>query len=106
MTDSRQAWVQLLYSGTDITGDVSGELLSFGYEDSAEGDADTISVSLINRSRKWIGSWMPEKNQQMSATIHGFHGALACGSFLVDTISGSLDRFHWRHFYAVRYRFY
>ena len=89
VNDSRRAWVQLIYSGADITADVSGDLLSFGYEDNAEGSADTISVSLINRSRKWIGGWMPEKNQQMSATIHGFNGTLACGSFLVDTISGS-----------------
>lgn len=87
--DSRHAWVQLIYSGADITGDVSGDLLSFGYEDNAEGSADTISVSLINRSRKWTGGWMPEKNQRMSATIHGFGGTLACGSFLVDKISGS-----------------
>lgn len=80
--------VDVQYKGLSITDDIGGDVLSFSYTDNAEGEADEISLSIVNAGKKWLNDWMPQKTDLISATIKasGMGGSLACGTFLVDTV--------------------
>ena len=93
MSRARRASIDIDYEHVSITSDLEGSLKSFSYTDMASGETDSISVSLQDRERKWMGSWSPEKGDHISASamFHDWDGegdswGFYCGSFDVDDV--------------------
>lgn len=80
----------VIYEGTDITNDISEDVISITYVDNEDGKVDDVTISLKDESGKWIGPWMPKKGDLLSVMIKPFNAiALNCGKFEVDEISAS-----------------
>ena len=94
MSRARRASVRIRYNNTDITEDIGDDLKTFSYTDAASGESDSISLTLKDRERKWMGGWMPEKGSHISADIifkdwayEGDDWEMYCGEFEVDDVS-------------------
>ena len=94
--EPRKSRVKLTYKDKDVTQSLLPYLTDMTYTDSADGESDSLSVNLSDKSRKWVGGWMPEKGDKISAEIltynwekDGDKGKLACGEFIVDSLSAS-----------------
>lgn len=86
----RRTRIQLLYNDTDISRDITTDLLTFDYTDKESGEADDIAVTLKNNHGLWTGDWFPGKGDTLTATIvdDGF-GDLYCGTFKIDEVEAS-----------------
>lgn len=96
MSRARRALVDIDYEHVNITNDIRGSLKTFSYTDVASGKTDSISVSLQDRERLWMGGWSPKKGDHISAgaMFHDWDGEgdnweLYCGLFEVDNIEMS-----------------
>ena len=92
-TDVMQAEVILKYNGTDATKTISGMMKSFSFTDNANGNADSISLELSNRSGKWFKGYYPEQGDWIKAWIKVTDWSvgkkekkLYLGRFAIDTI--------------------
>lgn len=92
MTNTRRAVANIDYKGINITTELANYLIGFTFNDN-EGSSDDIQIELEDRERKWQGPWMPEKNDEIKATIkllswrfEGQERQLACGTFYVDDV--------------------
>lgn len=90
---TRRTTVELIYEGTDITKDISGDFKAFDFTDNESGQADDISVTLKNDHGLWSGPWFPAKGDSIRATIIDDNGQtkerLYCGKFKVDDLTSS-----------------
>lgn len=88
-----RTWVEVIYAGTNITGSVAPDLLSFSYTDNDGGKADDVDLTLKNNHGRWSGPWLPARGDKITATIiqegEGGRFALPCGSFTVDELEAS-----------------
>jgi len=96
MGRARRAELDISYEHTSITDDIKGCLKSFSYTDIASGGSDSISLSVQDREKKWMGGWSPKKGDHMSAsacfrdwTGDGDNWEMYCGEFEVDDVSMS-----------------
>lgn len=94
MSRARRAFARIRYNNTDITEDIGDDLKEFSYKDAASGESDSISLTLKDRERKWMGGWMTEKGSNISADIifkdwehEGDDWEMYCGEFEVDDVS-------------------
>lgn len=96
---ARRTRINLFYDGTDISQDISRDLVSFSWTDNESDKADDISVTLKNDTGLWSGPWYPGKGDTLQATIiderDSGSQALYCGRFQIDglTASGPPDKF-------------
>lgn len=88
---ARRSYLNVKYSGIDISKEISDDLLNFSYTDNASGEADSISITLKDEKMKWGSSWFPTKGDSTNATIHtknwrknGDKQKLPCGRFFID----------------------
>ena len=93
---TRRAYVDLIWNGAAVSGKMSGYQKDVTYTDPASGEADSIDVSIHDRSGKWIGPWFPETGDTLAATIkatdwerEGDTRILPCGSFVLDNFNFS-----------------
>lgn len=94
MSRARRAAIDIEYEQTNITKDIEGSVKLFSYTDIASGESDSISLSLQDRERRWMGGWMPEKGDHVNASAlffdwskDGDDWGFYCGSFEVDDVS-------------------
>ena len=94
MSRVRRAEPRIEYEHVDITQDIAGTVTSFSYTDVASGEADSISMKIEDREKKWLGGWAPQKGDRMSAAMQfydwlreGDNWGIYCGSFQVDDVS-------------------
>jgi hypothetical protein len=96
----RRAIVSLIYAGVNITKDIAPDFQGFSYKEVAEGSADSLQLTLQNKTLKWMGEWLPQPGDKISASITQYDWAgpgevktLDCGSMIVDspTFSGPFD---------------
>ena len=98
---SRRAWAEIFYTRKsggffDITEDVSKYFLSLDYTDNLSDTADDINLTLEDIDRLWIGSYMPQMGDYLSAVIHTYawsglndgEKVLDIGKFEIDNLSG------------------
>ena len=96
----RSAYARMSFSGLDVTATIHDESKSLSYIDNASGTSDTIALSMVDPTERWIGPWMPSKGDR----IRGFFGVeswafdgdnrmLDAGLFVVDSLSysGGMD---------------
>lgn len=88
-----RTWVEVEYSGKNITADVSKDLVSFSFTDNESGTADDIDITLKNEHGRWSDQWMPTLGDKMKLTIHqqgrGAGFSLPCGTFTLDSFVDS-----------------
>ena len=94
MSRARRASIDVDYEHVSITDAIEGSVKALTYTDVASGESDSLSLSLQDRERKWMGSWAPQKGDHISAsaTFQDWDGdgdswGIYCGSFEVDDIS-------------------
>lgn len=93
---ARRATLHLKYNGTDISEDITTDLLSASWTDKAANEADELSVTLHDVEGKWRGDWLPGKGARLEASIEiknwgsdGNGATLPCGTFEIDEIEVS-----------------
>ena len=92
---SRRAFVDITLAGVNITADLDPDTTSFSYTDNSGEDEkdfiDEISLTIQNRTKKWMFDWFPQKGDIITAKIitHDWLGDLDCGEFVVDDIDYS-----------------
>ncbi len=96
MSRARRAFIDVDYEHVNITNNIEGSVKTLSYTDVASGESDSISLSLQDRERNWMNSWVPQKGDHISVNLM-FHDwdvendswSIYCGSFEVDDISMS-----------------
>lgn len=74
---------------------ILSDIEQFSYSDVAAGASDSISMTLYNLNKEWLGAYMPQRGSRIKASIvakewkGGKDKELGCGLFLVDDISFS-----------------
>lgn len=96
MSRARRASISVTYEHVNITDEIKGSVKTLTYTDVASGESDSLSLSLQDREKKWMGSWAPRKGDHISASAafqdwdgEGDGWGLYCGLFEVDDISMS-----------------
>lgn len=91
-----QTRIKLLFTekGTDVTHDITADLLDFTYDDKETNEAEEISIKLKDDTGKWAGTWQPNGGEVVRAfilpgDINGATGILYCGKFYVDELNSS-----------------
>lgn len=81
-----KASYKVVYSGRDITADISAFLLSLTYNDKTQGASDEIEIVVDDSDGIWRGEWYPQKGDTIDVTI-GIDGIIVpCGVFEIDEI--------------------
>ena len=86
MPDVIKTTLSITFEGKEIYADMAPDLLSFVYEDKEKDEADTLSLTLMDRDGKWSGAWCPEGGEKMEATIFCNGTSLPCGTFFLDSL--------------------
>lgn len=96
MSRARRASPDITYEHINITDDIADSIKSFSYTDVASGESDSVSLSIQDRERKWMGGWAPQKGDHISADARFFdwendgdNWSIYCGEFEVDDVSMS-----------------
>jgi phage protein D len=84
-----KAAYEIIYNGTNITGNILPYTISFSYTDKSKGEADEIELLLEDSDKLWQNEWYPTKGDKVSAKIFYMGNTLDCGTFVVDEITGS-----------------
>ena len=71
---ARRSYADLKFNGVSVTVDLKNQLEKISYTDVADGESDSVELTVQNIGLKWMTSWRP-----------------AFG----DTISGSMNYEHW-----------
>lgn len=90
--NSRKSTIILKYNEKNATEIITDDLESFSWTDCASGEADTITITLNNKSLKWLkGSWFPQSTDFIKMSIRVVHWkhqkdnrTVYCGKFAVD----------------------
>lgn len=90
MSLTPRTFIEAIYSGVDISRDVSGDLVSMTYTDNESSKSDDVSLTLRNDHGKWSGPWMPIEGDKLTLTIikQTAEGVkrLPCGVCTIDEI--------------------
>lgn len=93
MSQAMRSVITLKYNDVDVPKNVTDECEGFTFEDNAYGQADSIELTMNNRSGKWLKKWHPRANDFIKAWIRvqdweqGKRNAkLFCGKFSIDEL--------------------
>lgn len=85
----KPAW-DVIYEGTNISGDIAGFVSKVRYTDHLHGESDDMSLTLINEDMRWLNDWMPQKGDQVELKMgYEQEAMLPCGLFTVDDLAPS-----------------
>ena len=94
----RKPYFRVLYvsdtATSDITRDVSDNLVRLSYMDRSMDASDSISITLDDSSGLWRNEWYPSKGDKIVLDIGYTNLQLNCGEFEIDEIevSGTPNR--------------
>lgn len=75
---------------TDISQDVSADLLSVSYTDGITDEADKVSITLKDETGKWAGFWTPTRGDKVVITISTpDRGEISTQEMIIDELSTS-----------------
>ncbi len=93
---ARTAEIEITYNGVPASDKMADSELECTYTDPASDEADGLDISIHDRDRKWINSWLPQTGDRLTAAIalknwdsSGTDRRLDCGSFVLDTFTFS-----------------
>ena len=91
---TRSSTILLKYNNQDATEVITNDLEGFSWVDSANGQADTISLTLNNQSMRWLKGFFPADTDYIKMWIKVTHWRWMkdirkkyCGKFQVDDFS-------------------
>lgn len=94
MAKARRVEISTVYAGKNISGQINRFMKSFTYDDVASGASDSVSISLRDDEKLWMGAWYPGKGDRMTSSVAFINWykddsrrVLHCGSFQVDDLS-------------------
>jgi phage protein D len=90
MSDVRQPAYKVVYEGSDITEDISADVVSINYEDAEGDESDEMRVIVDDMFSKWKDSWRPNRGDRILLSF-GY-----AGEGLVDFGSFEIDEVHYR----------
>ncbi|MBT2717556.1 phage late control D family protein [Bacillus sp. ISL-57] len=67
--DGRRISTDILYDNQTISVDIDPFITDVSFSDNFSGQADTISLSIGDRERKWMNTWMPKKGASLEASL-------------------------------------
>ncbi|MBQ9273500.1 MAG: hypothetical protein IJ228_01685 [Succinivibrio sp.] len=76
-------------SETDISLDVSADLLSCSYTDKIDDEADEVSLTLKDETGKWAGSWSPTRGDFLRVIFANERGEVDTGKMSIDELRTS-----------------
>ena len=79
---------KIVYSGKDITNDISNILVSLEVIDRLEGKAGDICLELEDHNSKFLGSWYPETDDKIEVWLEDVY----CGAYWVDEVENTGNR--------------
>lgn len=92
--NARSTRIKVIYEGKDISEVLNPYVKSFQYSESMEDEADSSSITLIDRDELWISDWFPIKGSSLTITIiktdDGIEEELNLGKFEIDEIENRL----------------
>lgn len=87
----RHCELKVEYEGHNATESIQDDLLGFEYDEKAEGDADSLTLTLHDKTRKWLFGWFPQKGDiiHTALTSHDWNApgeikTLDCGEMPID----------------------
>lgn len=93
---ARNMGVKITISGKDVTKDLSPYLRGITYEDKLSGEADTVSLELMDKARLFIGDWFPKRGDAIDVVLirknfdkDGRTEQLPLGEFEIDEVGNS-----------------
>jgi uncharacterized protein len=90
VADGRRIGLDVQYNSTNISSQIAPFITEWTYTDNLSGEADDISISLVDREKHWMHSWIPEKGATLKvAALINWGGAPIrryLGSFEIDEI--------------------
>ena len=97
--EAQQTTTSLVTSGTSnpqLGEKISAQATAFSYTDVASGQSDSVSITLYDLDKEWMGSLMPKRGARLGASLtltnwNGEEGVetFDCGNFILDDISFS-----------------
>lgn len=84
---------KIVYSGKDITKDISEILVSLEFVDRIEGKAGDLCLKLADHEARFADEWYPETDDKIEVWI----GDLYCGAFWVDEVENEGNRSSGTH---------
>lgn len=84
--------IQYMTAGneTDISTEVSADLLQCEYTDHVDDEADEVNITLKDEVGKWAGTWTPTRGDKVKVTfITEARGALETKNMIIDRLSVS-----------------
>lgn len=67
--DGRRIALDVLYNNQSISHDLEPYITNISFTDNLSGEADTLSISLGDRERKWMNSWVPKEGATLKADL-------------------------------------
>lgn len=92
MEKIREPLYKIIWSGRDVSKDVSPYLLSLRYVDNIHGKSDEIELSFEDRDDRWKKQWFPQKGDKVEVSIgiaENEERWLKCGNFQIDEIEST-----------------
>lgn len=74
---------------TDITQDVSFDLLNCSYTDKIDDEADELSITLKDETGKWAGTWSPTRGDFIRVVFDTAKGSIDTGKMAIDQLKTS-----------------
>ena len=88
--------IVLHYNNADASKSITDDCEEFTFEDNASGSADSVALTVSNRSGKWMRKFHPKEDDyikvwiQVENWVQGKENAkLYCGRFAIDELSFS-----------------
>ncbi len=87
MATVRKPIFKVIYETTDITEDISSDIVSIRYTDETDGTANEIAITVDDMDHKWKNEWIVNVGARISLQIgYDSDDMLDCGDFGVDEV--------------------
>lgn len=80
----RKPAFKVIYDGTNITADVSADLISLQYTDRLTGESDEVSITVDASVNPWLTDWYPKKGSTLDVEMGYEDDMFPCGKFTID----------------------
>lgn len=67
--DGRRIALDVLYNNQKISADLEPYITNVTFTDNLSGEADTVSISLGDREKKWMNSWVPKEGSTLKVDL-------------------------------------
>jgi phage protein D len=88
--DVRQPAFKVVYEGTDITEDISRDVVQIFYEDAEGDESDELRITVDDMFAKWKDEWRPNRGDRIKLSM-GY-----MGEGLADFGTFEIDEVHYR----------